>query len=292
MKKLIYLIAGVVLLASCGNSKKESSEIKVISDGLRFSESVWIDGDRLIVPSFGTEELDPLNNEGKGYISVIKDTVVTKLIPADGTLSAPKGTLVQNDRLFVADVGKLVIYDMNALSDAPQIIAFPGNNIYLNDLATDGNNLYITVTNTGNIFTLDILHPIDASSLTFYTNIPGANGIIIKGKMMYVASYPPDGVTTDENVMYRIENIDNPEITRLFNKPGQYDGLALNNDGSRLYYTNWVGGEIGYYDFQTEKIVPLDLGIKFAGPARIAFKDGKLYIPDLPNSKVVIYPVE
>ncbi len=57
---------------------------------------------------------------------------------------------------------------------------------------------------------------------------------------MYIASYPPDGVTTQDNVIYRIDNISTPVATKLFDRPGQYDGLALSGDGSRLYFTNWV----------------------------------------------------
>ena len=95
-------------------------------------------------------------------------------------------------------------------------------------MALHGNTLYVTVTNTGSIYSLDVTRPyaIDTASLKPYVTIPGANGIAIRGDTMYVASYPPDGVTTPDNAIYCIENISAPVATKLFDRPGQYDGLA------------------------------------------------------------------
>ena len=295
MKKLFILFAISVAIASCGNNKsKVISQTTVIGDGLKFCESVLIDSDRIIVPNFGGEELNPLNTEGQGYIAIISDTTTSTLIPASGVLSAPKGTLIKDNRLFIADVNKLVVYNMDSLSVAPQVISFPEGDIFVNDIAASGNRLFITVTNSGNIYSLEINpgEAVDSSALTFYTNVPGANGIVINGNTMYIASYPADGITTEDNVIYVIEDINTPEITKLTDKAGQYDGLALNEDGTKLYYTSWVNGEVGYYDFATKAMVPIDLGIKLDGPARIAYSNGKLYIPDLPNSNVIIYQAQ
>ena len=117
--------------------------------------------------------------------------------------------------------------------------------------------------------------------------VPGANGIVIRGDTMYIASYPPDGVTTQDNVIYRIDNISTPVATKLFDRPGQYDGLALSGDGSRLYFTNWVDSEVGYYDLGTGKTELLTPGVGIEGPARLSTDGKKLYVPDLPGSKVV-----
>ena len=175
----------------------------------------------------------------------------------------------------------------------PQIVRFPDGELYVNDMALHGNTLYVTVTNTGSIYSLDVTRPyaIDTASLKPYVTIPGANGIAIRGDTMYVASYPPDGVTTPDNAIYCIENISAPVATKLFDRPGQYDGLALSADGGRLYFTNWVDSEVGYYDFADKQVHLLDPGVAIGGPARLSLDGDRLYVPDLPGSRVVILPL-
>lgn len=53
------------------------------------------------------------------------DTVSRVLIPSDGNLSAPKGMLVKDSCLLIADVGKLAVYDLRDTAAAPQIVRFP-----------------------------------------------------------------------------------------------------------------------------------------------------------------------
>ena len=82
-----------------------------------------------------------------------------------------------------------------------------------------------------------------------------------------------------------------PVATKLFGRPGQYDGLALSADGSRLYFTNWVDSEVGYYDFADKQVHLLDPGVAIGGPARLSLDGDRLYVPDLPGSRVVILPL-
>lgn len=104
---------------------------------------------------------------------------------------------------------------------------------------------------------------------------------------MYIASYPADGNTTADNVIYKIADLNSPVVTKLIERPGQYDGLA--KKGDRLYFTNWVDGEFGYVDTQSQELVIKDLTsqVQFAGPADISLLEGKIYLPDLVNSCLV-----
>lgn len=292
MKKFALLLSATVILAACGGKKTES-KVTVIEGGMKLCESAYVYGDKLIIPSFGSENLEPLNEYGLGYVSAYENGEMSVMIPNDGTLSAPKGTLVKDNRLFIADVGKLVVYNLNAPHSGPQIIHLPAGDTFVNDMAVHGNKMFITVTNTGNIYTLDTTPSVmvNPETLTFYTNVPGVNGILIHGDSMYLAS--SDSQKEEENVLYFIEDINAPEITAITDIPGAYDGLAMNDDATRLYYTNWKGGEVGYYDIKSKELVKLDdTGVTFAGPARLAYDKGTLYIPDMPNSRLVIYKAE
>lgn len=290
---LFAAVGAVLTMASCGQNRTASvPQVEILtSDSIAYCESVLADGDRLLVCNFGTDEFNPLNTEGKGYVLEWKDSTFRTLIPADGNLSGPKGTLIKDSHLFIADVGKMVVYNLDSLSQSPQVIPFPEDELFVNDMALAGDTLYVTVTNTGNIYSLDVAAPskLDQQALTLYTNVPGANGIVVRDGVMYVASYPPDGVTTDKNVIYVIGDIRTPQPAPLTDRAGQYDGLALSDDGQRLYFTSWVNGEVGYWDFQNRSVQLLDLGdVELSGPARIAVRDGVLYIPDLPASRIVI----
>ena len=288
MKKRIFLAAVAVAAVACSSAEKTPTT-PVLTDKIVFCEATLpLDG-KLLVGSFGSDEVDPLNTEGKGYILEFTDTVSRVLIPADGTLSAPKGLLVKDDYLFIADVGKMAVYNLAAPNEKPKIVPFPEGELFVNDMALHGNTLYVPVTNTGSIYALNVARPsqLDTAGLKPYVTVPGANGIVIRGDTMYIASYPPDGVTTQDNVIYRIDNISTPVATKLFDRPGQYDGLALSGDGGRLYFTNWVDSEVGYYDLGTGKTELLTPGVGIEGPARLSTDGKKLYVPDLPGSKVV-----
>lgn len=293
MKKILLVLTMAAMVAACGTGKKAESAITIISDSLAFPESVLFIGDQMIVPNFGTSELNPLNTEGKGYVSLITDTVVVTMLQNDGNLSAPKGTYIIDDSiLFIADVNKLVIYDLLNLEKGVKTVTFPEQDLMLNDIAVKDSTMYITVSNTGNIYSLNIKDPrnIDSTSLTFYTNVLGANGIAINGNSMYIASFPTDMIVTPESVIYEIQDITNPVITKLNTQGGQYDGLAFSEDGKKMYYSNWIGGEIGYIDMDTKQTTVLDLGeVELAGPGRIALHKGSLYIPDMPNSRIIVY---
>ena len=288
MKKRIFLAAVAVAAVACSSAEKTPTT-PVLTDKIVFCEATLpLDG-KLLVGSFGSDEFNPLNTEGKGYILEFTDTVSRVLIPADGTLSAPKGLLVKDGYLFIADVGKMAVYNLAAPNEKPKIVPIPEGELFVNDMALHGNTLYVTVTNTGSIYALNVARPsqLDTAGLKPYVTVPGANGIVIRGDTMYIASYPPDGVTTQDNVIYRIDNISTPVATKLFDRPGQYDGLALSGDGGRLYFTNWVDSEVGYYDLGTGKTELLTPGVGIEGPARLSTDGKKLYVPDLPGSKVV-----
>lgn len=294
MKKSLLLFSLASLMVSCGgNTSREESKTRILHGDMPLCESVLVHDGKIIVTCFGDPDLELLNTEGKGYVLRFTDTVAKVLIPADGTLSAPKGTIVRANSLFIADVNKIVVYNLKDLSEAPQLIVFPAGELMVNDFAIRENMLYTTVTNTGDIFSLDITDParIDPATLQFYTNITGCNGIRIRGNTMYVASYPFDLVTTEENVIYVIDDMEHPSIAKLIERPGLYDGLALSPDGSKLYFSEWgeTTGNVGYVDLKSAEVKLLDLGVELAGPARIWLDGGKLYIPDMPLSRIMIY---
>lgn len=264
--------------------------VNVIDKGIRYCESTYPYDGGLLIANFGTEQLNPLNTEGKGYIVLHKDGKNEVLIPADGHLSAPKGMLVRDGYLYVCDVNKVMVYNLADKAAEPRTIALPEGNLFANDLVSAGDYLYVSVTNTDRIFRVDISRPGQPGQPQEWLSVAGPNGLLLHEGSLYVASYPADGRTTDAHVVYRIADLKNPVAEKWMEVPGQYDGLAVASDGKALYVTNWTPAQVSRIDLNTRQLSPLDLKLPQAlvGPADITVTGGYLYIPDLPNSRVVV----
>lgn len=264
--------------------------VNVIDKGIRYCESTYPYDGGLLIANFGTEQLNPLNTEGKGYIVLHKDGKNEVLIPADGHLSAPKGMLVRDGYLYVCDVNKVMVYNLADKAAEPRTIALPEGNLFANDLVSEGGYLYVSVTNTDRIFRVDISRPGQPGQPQEWLSVAGPNGLLLHEGSLYVASYPADGRTTDAHVVYRIADLKNPVAEKWMEVPGQYDGLAVASDGKALYVTNWTPAQVSRIDLNTRQLSPLDLKLPQAlvGPADITVTGGYLYIPDLPNSRVVV----
>lgn len=264
--------------------------VNVIDKGIRYCESTYPYDGGLLIANFGTEQLNPLNTEGKGYIVLHKDGKNEVLIPADGHLSAPKGMLVRDGYLYVCDVNKVMVYNLADKAAEPRTIALPEGNLFANDLVSEGDYLYVSVTNTDRIFRVDISRPGQPGQPQEWLSVVGPNGLLLHEGSLYVASYPADGRTTDAHVVYRIADLKNPVAEKWMEVPGQYDGLAVASDGKALYVTNWTPAQVSRIDLNTRQLSPLDLKLPQAlvGPADITVTGGYLYIPDLPNSRVVV----
>lgn len=104
---------------------------------------------------------------------------------------------------------------------------------------------------------------------------------------MYVVTIPADYRTVGEkNVIYFVRDFSKPKASPFAGKPGLYDGAAISGDGRTLYVSDWLTASVTAVDLQSgkETVIYEEAGI---GPADIAQADGVLYIPDLPNSRII-----
>ena len=283
-------LMAVLLFSGCG-SQPERRSVSIFDEGLRYCESTYPYDGGILIANFGSTQLDPLNSEGRGYVVFYRDGASEVLIPADGNLSGPRGMYLRDGHLFICDVNKIVAYDLENLEAVPQTIALPEGEAFVNDLAADGNNLYVSVTNTGHIFRLDISDPAQAGTPELWLEIPGPNGLVIRDGVMYAACYSPDGEARSEHIIYRIPDLQNPVAEPFVTLPGQYDGIAFSSDGQSLYVTNWAPAGASRIDLQSRTVEPVGLSLEqpLVGPADMTVSEGTVYVPDLPNSRVVIF---
>lgn len=280
------LIVSVFIMLSC------RQQPQVVNEGLRYSESVCAYADTLLIANFGSDELNPLTTpDSAGYIMQMVDGEMSVFYPADGTMSAPKGMAVAGDYLYVADVRR--VHVVNLRTRRKYVLPLPSEDAFANHMAVVGDMLLLSVTNNGHILALDLRDDGSPhmSGFQLLATIPGANGLCYSGGRLYVASYNPAGEPTEENVIYVIDDFDKPyNFTKFLSRPGMYDGLAVHN--GYLYFTDWTGpavGKVSVADSSEVKLLDIELEQPLEGPAQIGFFDDKLVIPDLPNSRLVLY---
>ena len=287
MKKSI--LAAALIVGSIFTSHafaQDKPMVSIVKEDVKFSESVYPYDGGLLISNFGSETMNPRDNENAGYIIFRKDGVNKKLVEG---LHKPTAMAVKDNFLFVCDEITLKVFDLKNLNTPAQIVKFADDDKVVNALAQDGNTLYISITNTGRIYSLDISNPARIGNVKpkLWLNVPGPNGLTIGGGEMFIASIPPDYRTvTDENVIYRVKNLKNPVAEKFYNVAGLYDGVAISDDLKTLYISDWLTGSVTAVDVKTKKIRVI-YEEKGVGPADIAQEGGTLFIPELVNSRII-----
>ena len=291
MKKILAAAFIVGSIFSSQVFAQDKPLVSIVSEDIKFSESVYPYDGGLLISNFGSENMNPRVDENAGYIIFRKDGVNKKIV--DG-LHKPTAMEVKDNFLFVCDETKLKVFDLKNLDAPAQIVNFAADDKVVNALAQDGNTLYISITNTGRIYSLDISKPARLSKVKpkLWLNVPGPNGLTIGGGEMFIASIPPDYKNvTNENVIYRVKNLKNPVAEKFYNVAGLYDGVALSDDLKTLYISDWLTGSVTAIDIKTKKLHTIYVE-KGVGPADIAQKGGTLFIPELVGSRIISVQVD
>ena len=292
MKKITALTAAVLFAANCFSAEAKPAKadttpiVSVYDDDVRFSESVLPYEGGLLISNFGSATMNPAPDEKNGYIIFRKNGVNQMLVEG---LHKPTAMLVKFGHLFVCDETRLIVYDLKNHNVEPQIVTFAEDDKVFNALASNGTTLYVSITNTGRIYSLDISNParINEVQPQLWLEIPGPNGLAVGGGVMYIASIPVDySSVADENVIYCVRDLENPVAEIFYNVPGLYDGVALSDNSKTLYFSDWLTSSVKSIDVKTKKVrvVYRENGI---GPADIAQARGILYIPDLVTSRII-----
>lgn len=292
MKKMLYAMLAMMLTLSVLPNTLEAAKrplVSVFHNGVHFAESVYPYDGGFFFSNFGSDKIQPRPDENKGYIIYRKDGVNKTIVPANGTLHKPTGLLVKDEHLFVCDATRLVVFDLRDLAKEPQIVAFAEDDDSLNALAVDGDTLYISVTNPGRIYTLDISYPENMKNTKpkKWIDIVRPNGMAVNDGKLYVVTLPVNhNDKGSEYVVYVMDITDHPKAEVLVNVPGVYDGATFSDDGKTFYFSDWRTASVTALDINTKetRVIYEEEGM---GPTDIAQSGGVLYIPDLPNSRIV-----
>jgi hypothetical protein len=295
-------LAGALLLVAavtaCGSDKKDATAAAPgVLDGFSKPESVLIAGDKWFVSNIGAAQ-EPMTKDGDGFLTRLDATgkvIERKAIPraGDPPLNAPKGMAFADNKVFVADIDRVVGYDVDTLGQVFEAPVGGDAASLLNDIAVlDDKTLLVTDTVRGSVYKLDI----ESKKFgTLTTSIPGANGIVIdkSSKTAYVAAL---GAHFEGGDLYKLGVEHAPAaVGKVGTVHGIFDGIALLPNGD-IAVSDWVSsdkpvpGTIKIYHTDGAEVATLELPQDLHGPADLTL-DGagkNLIVPAMADDKVAI----
>lgn len=280
----LIIAALATVLTGCGTGQWQATKLAQI-DGLHTPECAFV------VPETGevfVSNIVALEENGEGrFLAADGNGFITRLRPGgqlddlhwvDSTeanpLNGPKGICVFRNVLYAADTDHVRRIDVKTGKMlAPVVVAGAE---FLNDIATDGEGVYISDTGTGKI------HRIEGDSCTTIPGPPSANGLAFAGGKMYCTSW----------LAHEIYEIDPtgktaPVAFGLADKFGGLDALVILPDGQFLV-SDHKDGKVDLVSADRKTVRTL---FKVNAPADcgVDFNRGLLYVPLLKDGAVAIY---
>ena len=310
MKKLLVSLFSFLLFACCfifplpshAAAMPDTSEIR---EGIRFSECVRPYDGGVLIANYGSQHKMPGIDEIKGYILYRKNGQ-TKTLIAPGVLHYPSGMAVKDDYLFVCDGDHLRVYNLQQPEKAPQTITFP-KPYWLKAAAIDGNTLYVSSDNVGQIFALDISHPENMNRVQpkKWLELQGVKCMAVGDGVMYITAPSENGPDVDEtkveNIIYCVRDLKHPQAEKFFSRKVYsgdpvadknisvyYEGIVLSEDNYALYVTDHRAktGAIFVIDIGTRemRVIYEEEGLD---PSDLTLFEKALFIPDMKNHRVL-----
>lgn len=257
--------------------------------GFDHPESVCRQGNTYYVSNLG-KELKPSDKDGDGYISKLNlsGTIIDlKFLPKTGKLNAPKGIVTIGNTLYVADVDRVLGYDLTT-RDEVFSVTIP-DVAFLNDpVVVNPQTLWVSVTDKNQLIKIDLAKK--SFSVLPITGLNGPNGLTISnnGKTVYSVGFGTDNKPNGEVVSIDVATL---KTKRLGTYAGMLDGVCVR--GNKLYFSDWKSyentGELQVLDLNTGKTAR-DTSIDLIGGFAdfyISPNGKQLVVPSLTNNKVI-----
>ena len=280
MKPGLFISAASVFLSTICYSQK-------IISGFEAPESVIKSGDRLFVSNIGGAKPDPMALDSNGFISELStDGRMIHQKFQKGILNAPKGLAVVKDVVYVADVNRVVGFNMHSGEQTFEV-GIPAK--MLNDLCkVDDKHVCVSETVSGRVMLIDLTD----KSIRFLGSIEGANGVTYDEKTgrLYAVGMGPN---MSGGRIYQKDLKNNDTVfTVLENSPtGIFDGIEM-FDNNHLIVSDWISftspkGRLIIYDLDNHTTKTYDVD---AGPADITYDPSShtIFIPRMMVNSLLI----
>jgi hypothetical protein len=257
-------------------------------------ESVVTDGRYYYIADIG-KELKAGDKDGDGHIWKMDKAgrPVGDSAFVSG-LNAPKGAVINNGMVFVTDIDRVLGFDLRTGKKQYDIDCRSTGSVFLNDLAVkDGQTLFVSAMDIDKIFLIHLAAQPQIEELVLTNPLKGPNGLVYSARQnkLYACSFIFGDAPAGE--LGSIDLNKAPyHFTRLIDRPGSYDGIALAGD-STVVVSDWVAfekkGLLLAVDATTKKVVTINQEA-IAGPADFALtSNGELIVPAMLASGILQY---
>lgn len=262
-----------------GLSSSNAQEVTKVG-GFNYPESVASDASFLYVADIGAK-MKPTDKDGDGKI--IRLDKAGKVVDNNffkEILNAPKGLAIDGDVLYVADVDRIVAFEIKTGKKLYEVDFVPQTS-FLNDIAVwDKTTLYVSATDKSKLFKVNLTNKTFEEVPTDVA-IDGINGLYAdKGaSRLYVNGF---GTNNQVNGTIGYINLKDNKFTQLIQLEGLYDGITIYQDV--LYFTNWIAAEkkgilVSIDLLNNHKMTVMKLPEFIGGPADLTVSRDNLVIP-------------
>ncbi|WP_428232605.1 acetolactate decarboxylase [Flavobacterium sp.] len=258
-------------------------------NGFSMPESVTSNGKRFFVSNQGQ---DVFSKDGDGFISEISadgKLIELKFAPTKDVLNTPKGITIEGNVLYVADLERVVGFDINTRKTVFEL-EIP-NAVILNDICRlEKGFIAVTETVSGNIYKINT----GTRAYEIIGNIPTINGISFHEKTNQLAVCT-NGKNLGQGAVYIKKGNGNfEELPNISN--GFFDGIEWLDD-SHLIISDWVTfPTIGFGKLWTYDLKKKQANFLFTeeSTADIYYDHvtNKIWMPQMFQNKVVIIDKE
>lgn len=289
MRKYYVFTICLLLLLQLEACQEKTTKV----EGFAAPESVTSDGEFFYVSNVGAE-LKPTVKDGDGFISKLSaDGKILDLKFISG-LNAPKGMVVLNSVLYVADIDKLKGF---TLAEGKQVVDLDFSSegtSFLNGMTVlEDGKLLVSAMDIGALYLVEPSETPSFCRIECATDLYGPNGLSydpVSGTV-YLCSFGKDHKPNGIVGKGRIEK-NKFNFTEIYPQKGFYDGMVYHE--GKVLFSDWVAfekqGVLIMEDVETGESSIIDLGEKIGGPADFYLdqKEKKIWIPMMLENKILI----
>ena len=295
MRQLLVVVLIVTLTISACQSPKTSTDEAIAKDSvttapapmtltlkwetdtvLTTCESVLYDSARDVLYVSNING-DPGTKDGNGFISKVStDGKVTELQWIKG-LNAPKGMGQYGDKLYVADIDRVIEIDI-LKSKISKTYAVEGAK-FLNDVTVDKDGrVFISDTGAGNIVLIE-----NGKLSKWLEGVNGPNGLLAEGGKLQMLTWEGQTLNTID--------VASKQVTINADSIENLDGIEALGDGSYII-SSW-NGMIHFVDPSWKSTTVLDTRADSVNAADIEYIQAKklLFVPTFFKNRVRAYEV-
>jgi hypothetical protein len=253
------------------------------AQNLASPESVLLLEEGLLVSNLG-ERPAPTLADGDGFIARLGpdgEVLEAPFLPVDGRLNAPKGLARLENTVYIADIGRVLGFDLASGEQVFELSLESTGTRFLNDLAVADGRLLVSATDIGQIFEID---PKQKAYRRLVRGVDGANGLVYDAdnQRLFVAGYGDNGRLGMVDLRGRW-----PRYRKL-GLTGRLDGIALY--GEWVIVSDWEAGNLHAYHPLRGHVVRNLLAEPVEGPADFALdaQSGRIFLPLMKENRLLI----